>query len=96
LEETKVRATRKEHPLSMRLGDADIAIIDRAAALHGRSRTEFVRAAAVQAAEETLIERALIRMSPEGFTAFREAIEAPPAPVEEMVDVLQRPAPWER
>ena len=43
---------RKEHPLSMRLPDADIAIIDRAARLRGRSRTEFVRDAAVRAAED--------------------------------------------
>jgi uncharacterized protein (DUF1778 family) len=34
---------RKEHPLSMRLPEADIAIIDRAATLRGRSRTDFVR-----------------------------------------------------
>ena len=91
-----MRATRKEHPLSMRLGEADIAIIDRAAALRGRSRTDFVRTAAVQAAEEVLLERALIRMSSGGFAAFRDAIDAPPAPVEAMVDLLQRPAPWER
>jgi uncharacterized protein (DUF1778 family) len=90
-----VRATRKEHPLSMRLGEADIAIIDRAAALRGRSRTDFVRTAAVQAAEEVLLERALIRMSSEGFAAFRDAIDAPPAPVGAIVDLLQRPAPWE-
>jgi uncharacterized protein (DUF1778 family) len=80
----------------MRLGEADIAIIDRAAALRGRSRTDFVRTAAVQAAEEVLLERALIRMSSGGFAAFRNAIDAPAAPVEAMVDLLQRPAPWER
>ena len=33
---------RKEHPLSMRLPETDIAIIDRAATLRGRSRTDFV------------------------------------------------------
>ena len=38
---------RKDHPLSMRLPDTDIALIDRAAGLRGRSRTEFVREAAV-------------------------------------------------
>jgi uncharacterized protein (DUF1778 family) len=85
----------KEHPLSMRLPEADIAIIDRAAGLRGRSRTDFVREAAVRAAEEVLMERTLIRMSPEGFAAFRAAIEAPAAPVPEMVELLRRPAPWE-
>ena len=42
---------RREHPLSMRLPETDIAIIDRAANLRGRSRTDFVREAAVRAAE---------------------------------------------
>jgi uncharacterized protein (DUF1778 family) len=92
-----MRATgRKEHPLSMRLPEADIAIIDRAAGLRGRSRTDFVREAAVRAAEEVLLERSLIRMSPEGFSAFRDAIGAPAAPAPEMIELLRRPAPWER
>jgi len=46
-------AERKEHPISMRLPEADIAIIDRAAGLRGRSRTDFVRDAAVRAAEDS-------------------------------------------
>ena len=86
----------KEHPLSMRLPAADLAIIDRAAGLRGRSRTDFVREAAVRAAEEVLIERALIQMSPVGFAAFRDAIAGPGAPVEAIVEVLRRPAPWEK
>ena len=49
---------RKEHPLSMRLPETDIAIIDRAASLRGRSRTDFVREAAVRAAEDVLMETA--------------------------------------
>src|SRR5258707_11005320 len=58
---------RKEHPLSMRLPEADIAIIDRAATLRGRSRTDFVRDAAVRAAEEVLMETKPVRMSAAGF-----------------------------
>ena len=88
-------AGRKDHPLSMRLLEADLAIIDRAAGLRGRSRTEFVREAALRAAEEVLMERTLVRMSPEGFAAFRAAIEGPGAPVPELVELLRRPAPWE-
>ncbi len=34
---------RKDYPISMRLPDADVAMIDRAASLRGRSRTDFVR-----------------------------------------------------
>ena len=89
------RAKKKDHPISMRLPETDIAIIDRAADLRGRSRTDFVREAAVQAAEAVVMERALIRMSPKGFSAFMSAITAPATAVPEMVEVLKRSAPWE-
>ncbi len=88
-------AERKEYPISMRLPEADVAMIDRAATLRGRSRTDFVRDAAVRAAEEVVMEQSLIRMSPEGFDAFIEVLAAPAAPVPEMVELAKRPAPWE-
>lgn len=90
------RTQRKDHPLSMRLPDADLAIIDRAASLRGRSRTEFVRDAAVRAAEEALMENVVVRMSEEGFDSFVAALDAPARPVPEMVELLRRPAPWEK
>jgi len=34
---------RKEYPIAIRLPAGDVAMIDRAASLHGRSRTDFVR-----------------------------------------------------
>ena len=86
---------RKDHPLSIRLPDADIAIIDRAANLRGRSRTEFMRDAAVRTAEEVIMENTVIRMSPEGFSAFVDLLDRPAKPVAEMVELLKRPAPWE-
>jgi uncharacterized protein (DUF1778 family) len=75
---------RKEHPLSMRLPETDIAIIDRAAALRGRSRTDFMRDAAVRAAEDVLME-----------TTFMAALSGPAAAVPEMVELFRRAAPWE-
>jgi uncharacterized protein (DUF1778 family) len=86
-------AKRKDHPLSMRLPETDIAMIDRAADLRGRSRTDFVRDAAVRAAEEVIMESTLVRMSPEGFEAFMAAITAPATAVPEMVDLLKRKSP---
>ena len=88
-------AERKDHPLSMRLPEADIAIIDRAAGLRGRSRTDFVREAAVRAAEDVLMENTPLRMSPEGFQAFMDAVSGPAVPVPGMVELMKRPAPWE-
>ena len=69
-------AKRKGYPLSMRLPEGDIAMIDRAA-------------------EEVLMESTLLRMTPEGFAAFVQAVSAPATPVPEMVASLHRKAPWE-
>lgn len=80
----------------MRLPAADIAIIDRAAGLRGRSRTDFVREAALQAAEAVVLDSLPIRMSAEGFDAFLQAVSAPAKPASEMVAVLARSAPWEQ
>jgi uncharacterized protein (DUF1778 family) len=86
---------RKDHPLSMRISDEHIAIIDRAANLRGRSRTEFLRDAAVRAAEEAIMENTIIRMSPEGFETFVGLLDRPAQPVPEMVELLRKPAPWD-
>ncbi len=86
---------RKDHRVSMRLADADIAIIDRAANLRGYSRAEFMRDAAVRAAKEVIMENTVIRMSPEGFAAFVAMLDSPSKPVPEMVRLLKRSAPWE-
>lgn len=88
------RAAKKQHPLAMRLPADDLAIIDRAARLRGRSRTDFVRDAAVRAAEDAIMESALVRMSPRGFAAFMESLGEAPRVVPAMVQVMRRKAPW--
>ena len=90
-------ATRKKHqPLSLRLPKADLELIDRAAALRGRSRTDFMRDTAVRAAEEVILEQAHVRLSSHAFKDF-VAILARPAPaVPELVKNARRKAPWER
>lgn len=85
----------KVQPLSMRLPEADIAVIDRAAALRGHSRTDFVRDAAVREAEAVIMEQALIRMSKGGFEAFMAAITAPARPAPKMVRLFSHKAPWD-
>jgi uncharacterized protein (DUF1778 family) len=86
---------RREHPLSMRLSESDVAIIDRAATLRGCSRTGFVREAAVRAAEDVLMETLPIKMSRGGFKAFIAVLSGPATPVPELIELFQRTAPWE-
>ena len=85
---------QRDFPLSMRLPRDDVDLIDRAAALRGRSRTDFIREAAVRAAEVAVLETSPLRMSPEGFEAFLAAISSPGVAAPEMVEILRRPSPW--
>jgi len=82
-------------PIFIELPEQDIAIIDRAADLRGSSRTEFVREAAVRAAEAVIMENTLLRMSPQGFDRFITLIAAPAKAVPAMVKLLKRKSPWE-
>lgn len=86
---------RREQPFSVRLSATDITLIDRAAALCGRSRTNFMREAAVRAAEEVLLEITPLRMSEAGFAFFLGAVSAPARPAPEMVQLFSRQSPSE-
>jgi uncharacterized protein (DUF1778 family) len=55
----------------------------------------FAHEAALRAAEDVLMETAPIRMSPSGFKAFMEVLSKPARPVPELIELLQRVAPWE-
>lgn len=79
----------------MRLPEADLALIDRAANARGLSRTDFVREASVRAAEDVLMDQRLIRMSTDGFAHFIGNLASPAGSVSALVEVLHRPAPWE-
>jgi len=56
---------------------------------------DFVREAAVRAAEDVVMEAVPIRMSPAGFKTFMAALSGPASAVPEMIELFRRPAPWE-
>lgn len=70
-------------------------MIDRAAALTGKSRTDFVLDAARRAAEEALLDRALISVGQEGYDAFLARLDEAPRPNPRLRNALQTPAPWD-
>lgn len=86
---------RRKQAISIRLSKRDIATIDRAAALRGRSRTDFVRDAAICEAETVLVENQLIGMNADGFAHFTAQLAGPAEPVPEIVELLNCPAPWD-
>jgi len=57
-------------------------LLERAAALEGRSMTDFIIASAQEAATDTIARYELLRLSPRDQQAFVEALVNPPAPNE--------------
>lgn len=92
--EMKSPRTPKVRSVSLRLTEREVALIDRAAAICGRSRTEFVRETAIRAAQQHFMPATPIHLSLSAFEAFSRAVSAPATPVPELVASLRHRAPW--
>ena len=66
--------------LEARIAPEALAVVKRAAEIQGRSVSDFVVAAAQEAAHRTIEETQIIRLSVDDQRAFAEAILNPPEP----------------
>lgn len=81
----------------MRFRQDDLGIIGRGAEQSGLSRTEFVRRAALHEAQMAILNETMIRLSPEAYDDFIEALERPPEPMSpKMIERLRRTLPWQQ
>ena len=82
--------------LNLRIKPEERGLIDRAAALTGKTRTDFVLEAARRAAVEALTERTLFAVDAETYAKFVAALDAPPQPNKRLVHTMRTPAPWDQ
>lgn len=88
-------AEPKRQSLNLRIKPEERNLIDRAARASGKNRSEFILEASRRAAEETLLDRALLRVDPESFAAFQARLDAPAAPNARLLKTMQTKAPWD-
>jgi uncharacterized protein (DUF1778 family) len=88
------RKTRRE-ALNLRIRPEERGLIDRAARLTGKTRTDFVLDAARHAAEDALLDRTLLAVSPEAHAQFLARLDEPPKPNDRLRRTLQATPPWE-
>jgi uncharacterized protein (DUF1778 family) len=81
--------------LNLRIKPEERGLIDRAATLTGRTRTDFVLDAVRRAAEDALLDRTVFAVSPEAYAEFLARLDAPPKPNARLKRVLQTLAPWD-
>jgi uncharacterized protein (DUF1778 family) len=80
--------------LNLRIKTEERDLIDRAARASGKNRTEFILDATRRAAEETLLDHALLRVGSDAFAAFQARLDAPPEPNERLRETMQTPPLW--
>ncbi len=90
-----MKETTPRDSLNLRIKPEMKGIIDRAAQLLGKSRTDFVLEAARRAAEEALLDRSLFTVSPQAYKEFLAQLDAPPNPNRRIRKTMQKRAPWE-
>lgn len=76
--------------IEARISPDALAIVKRAAEIQGRSVSDFVVAAAQEAAHRTIEETQIIRLSVEDQRAFAEAILDPPPLAPAMERAIER------
>ncbi|MFZ0745418.1 MAG: DUF1778 domain-containing protein [Terracidiphilus sp.] len=82
--------------LNLRIKPELRGLIDRAAELTGKNRTDFVLNAARYAAEDALMDRTAFAVSLKAYAEFLARLDSPPRSNARLRRSLQTPAPWEK
>jgi uncharacterized protein (DUF1778 family) len=84
----------KRETLNIRIKADERGLIDRAAKMRGKNRTDFILDAARSAAQEALLDQTLITVDPQSYAAFLKRLDAPPRPNERLRKTMLTPPPW--
>jgi uncharacterized protein (DUF1778 family) len=82
--------------LNLRIPATERNLIDRAAQSAGKTRTDFILEAARRAAEEALLDRALMVVGPEAYGEFLKRLDRPAQPNARLRRTMQAKTPWKK
>jgi uncharacterized protein (DUF1778 family) len=89
------RQRTKRDTLNIRVKPEIRRLIDRAADLAGKNRTDFMLDAARRAAENALLDQTIFPVSRGTYAEFLARLDAPAQPNERLRKAMQTSAPWE-
>jgi uncharacterized protein (DUF1778 family) len=84
----------RRETLNLRIAPAERTLIDRAAQSAGKTRTDFILEAARRAAEDALLDRAVLAVGPAAYAAFLARLDAPAQPNARLRKTMQARQPW--
>ncbi|MER9303107.1 DUF1778 domain-containing protein [Mesorhizobium sp. M0293] len=85
----------KSVPLNIRVKPEVRNLIDRAAELLGKNRTDFTLEAPQRAAEDALLNRLVFTVEPVVYAEFLTRLDAPPQPNDRLRRTMTAKTPWD-
>jgi uncharacterized protein (DUF1778 family) len=86
----------KQEKLNMRINGEERRLIDRAAKICGKNRSDFIISAAKKEAENAIFEQVVIKATPEAYTDFLIRLDKKPLPNDRLIKTMQTEAPWDK
>jgi uncharacterized protein (DUF1778 family) len=80
--------------VNLRIAAATRRLIDDAAAILGKTRTEFMVESARRQAVDVLIDQRLLTLDADRYDAFLRALDHPPAPGAKLTALMRRVPAW--
>jgi uncharacterized protein (DUF1778 family) len=82
--------------IQLRAREEQRALIDLAAQILGRNRSDFLLDVACREAEHVILDQCLFSVNEEIYTAFIEALDNQPADNPKLRKLLSKKAPWDQ
>ena len=89
-------ASEAKGSINLRIEVQTRQLIDEAAAVLGKTRTEFMIDSARAQAIDVLLDQRLFVLDPDRYDAFIQALDAPPPPGTRLKALLRRVPAWEK
>ena len=90
----KASTSTRRDTLNLRIPAAERNLIDLAADSSGKTRAGFILEAARRAAEEVLLDRAVLSVGSKAYAEFVRRLDAPAQPNERLRRTMQSKVPW--
>ena len=89
-------AERRDAVVNLRMSKVVRDWIDSAAAVLGKTRTDFIVESSRKQAIDVLLDQRLFSLSEDQFAAFTKALDEPPAPNKKLKALFSRKPLWEK
>lgn len=86
----------KTRLIQLRAKEADQRLIDSAAQLTGKNRTEFMMESAVTEAQKVLLDQTVFRLDAAAWDRLMDILDAPGERNPRLAKLLKQKAPWEK